>query len=107
MWRALLILAISVVGCGGEVTSEGMLDADGCPTQAADWTGTATLDHGCTGAPEMEQVSGGVSSASDSPGAPVILFMGYTEASNTCVASVIMQVGCGEAIYTLRVQGRN
>ena len=55
------MLLAFVIGCGG-VTTEGMTDVNGCPTQAGDLNGTANVlnaDPNCTSAPPSIVISGG------------------------------------------------
>jgi len=99
---ALLALA-PIAACGGAVM--GPLDENGCPIDAADWEGTATLSSGCDGAPQTLQVSGGkYIDGSGNPNGPYLMAQGVQ--SGMCIAVVSATVPCGKASYMLKVPAK-
>jgi len=99
MWRA-AILSLLLFGCGGAVT--GPLDDSGCPLNASDWTGTATLTSGCAGAPQTIQVSGAYTTdGSGNPNGPYL--MSAAEGGGVCTAYLVADVPCGKASYVLKM----
>lgn len=96
MWRALLIAVVAAVGCG-DVTMQTKLDADGCPVDAAGWTGIGDLSTGCATAPATTQISGG---SYESIYRPYVQVHSYNP-GGLCQAYVIVQTDCGDAGYSL------
>ena len=96
LWIAMCVAA--AVGCGGAVSDEGAVDANGCPVAAADWTGTGHLSEGCADAPETVQISGG---GYDSTSRPWVQSHLYDGLSGSCEAYVVAAVSCGDAGYSL------
>jgi|SRR6185503_1069372 len=95
MWRALVVLAL--VGCGG-VTTEGMTDPNGCPTQAGDLNGTATVlnaDPACAAAPPAIVISNGTYNGEPLASVPGAATMGpyISFTSGECRASFAIVCG--------------
>jgi len=96
MWRALVLLTL--VGCGGV---QGPVDEVGCPLDTADWSGTATLESGCAGAPATLAVNGGGSIDHVVPGKPTISPQGVVDGMSLAIVGA--DVSCGRASYMLKV----
>ena len=97
------LLLVLALGCGS-VGDAGMVDGNGCPTNATDWTGTATLLAGCSGAPQTIDVSNGTYGDAKA-GSPTIAYQGL-DANGMCIAMVGAMVSCGNAGYLLKMPAR-
>lgn len=99
------MVLLTLVGCGGAVSDEGAVDANGCPVAAADWTGTGHLADGCEGAPATVQISG---ASFDSAVRPYVQVHSSQPPGigPSCTAYVIVTVDCGDAGYSLSMLPR-
>jgi len=101
LWIAMCVAA--AVGCGGAVSDEGAVDANGCPIDAAGWSGTGSLSSGCDGAPTSVSINGG---SYDSLSRPWVQTHSYDGLSGSCQAYVVVNVSCGDAGYSLSILPR-